>query len=142
MLIGNPSLTPSSNRPNIFYFEFNAASPSSIANTTDIDDVIKEFEQNSEMAKAISKAREKMAESLYGQSVSFSGLRLAAGLSQDQLAARVKTSQSHIAKIEAGKNDPSTDVIQRLAAALNRTPEFVFNAVLEQRKMREQLTNE
>ncbi len=94
------------------------------------------------MAKAISKARKKMAESLYGQSVNFSALRLAAGLSQDQLAARVKTSQSHIAKIEAGKNDPSTDVIQRLAAALNRTPELVFNAVLEQRKMREQISNE
>ena len=142
MPIGKHSLTPSSFNPNILYYEFNAASPSPIANTTDIDDLIKEFEQDAEMAKAISNARKKLAADLYSKSVSFSSLRLAAGLSQDQLAAKVKTSQSHIAKIEAGKNDPSTDVIQRLAVALNKAPESVFNAVLEQRKMREQTSNE
>ncbi len=43
--------------------------------------------------------------------------RTAAGLSQSQLARRMKTSQSYIARIEGGKVRPSTDALERFAHA-------------------------
>jgi|WetSurMetagenome_2_1015567.scaffolds.fasta_scaffold24661_3 hypothetical protein len=41
----------------------------------------------------------------------------AAGLSQAQLARRMKTSQSYIARIEGGKVRPSTSALERFAQA-------------------------
>jgi len=43
--------------------------------------------------------------------------RTRAGLSQTQLAHRMKTSQSYIARIESGKVRPSTDALERFARA-------------------------
>jgi transcriptional regulator with XRE-family HTH domain len=43
--------------------------------------------------------------------------RTAAGLSQAQLARRMKTSQSYIARIESGTVRPSTDALERFAQA-------------------------
>ena len=43
--------------------------------------------------------------------------RTAAGLSQSQLARRMKTSQSYIARIEGGAVRPSTDALERFAQA-------------------------
>ena len=43
--------------------------------------------------------------------------RTAAGLSQAQLARRMKTSQSYIARLEGGKVRPSTDALERFAHA-------------------------
>jgi ribosome-binding protein aMBF1 (putative translation factor) len=45
--------------------------------------------------------------------------RTAAGLSQSQLAKKMKTSQSYIARIEGGKVRPSTDaLLERFAQAI------------------------
>ena len=43
--------------------------------------------------------------------------RTAAGLSQSQLARRMGTSQSYIARLEGGKVRPSTDAPERFARA-------------------------
>ena len=43
--------------------------------------------------------------------------RALAGLSQTQLARRMKTSQSYVARIESGKVKPSTDALERFARA-------------------------
>ena len=43
--------------------------------------------------------------------------RTRAGLSQTQLARRMKTSQSYVARIEGGKIKPSTDALERFAQA-------------------------
>jgi predicted transcriptional regulator len=45
-------------------------------------------------------------------------LRLAAGLSQEQLAAAMDTSQSQIARIESRRQDVSLSTMERLAEAL------------------------
>ena len=45
--------------------------------------------------------------------------RTRAGLSQTQLAKRMQTSQSYIARIEGGSVMPSTSALQRLAVATN-----------------------
>ena len=49
-----------------------------------------------------------------------------AGLSQSQLARRMKTSQSYIARIEGGKVRPSTDALERFAQATRTRLRIVF----------------
>jgi len=45
------------------------------------------------------------------------GARVSAGLTQEQLARRMDTKQSVIARIESGRTRPSTQTLQRLAVA-------------------------
>ena len=45
------------------------------------------------------------------------GARVTAGLTQEQLAQRMDTTQSVIARLESGRTRPSTQTLQRLAAA-------------------------
>jgi ribosome-binding protein aMBF1 (putative translation factor) len=45
------------------------------------------------------------------------GARARAGLSQAQLARRMKTSQSYVARIEGGQVRPSTRALERIASA-------------------------
>jgi transcriptional regulator with XRE-family HTH domain len=52
--------------------------------------------------------------------------RTRAGLSQTQLARRMKTSQSYIARIESGKVRPSTDALERFAAATGTRLRIIF----------------
>jgi transcriptional regulator with XRE-family HTH domain len=52
--------------------------------------------------------------------------RTAAGLSQSQLARRMKTSQSYIARIEGGSVRPSTDALERFAQATRTRLRIVF----------------
>lgn len=52
--------------------------------------------------------------------------RTAAGLSQSQLARRMKTSQSYIARIEGGKVRPSTDALERFAQATRTRLRIIF----------------
>jgi transcriptional regulator with XRE-family HTH domain len=52
--------------------------------------------------------------------------RTAAGLSQSQLAKRMKTSQSYIARIEGGKVRPSADALGRFAKATGTRLRIVF----------------
>ena len=52
--------------------------------------------------------------------------RSAAGLSQAQLARRMKTSQSYIARIEGGKVRPSTDALERFAHATRTRLRILF----------------
>jgi ribosome-binding protein aMBF1 (putative translation factor) len=52
--------------------------------------------------------------------------RTAAGLTQSQLARRMKTSQSYIARIEGGKVRPSTDALERFAHATRTRLRIVF----------------
>lgn len=49
------------------------------------------------------------------------GARLAAGLSQKQLAERIGTSQSAVARMEAGAYRPRVETLLRLAEALRVT---------------------
>ena len=52
--------------------------------------------------------------------------RTAAGLSQSQLAKRMKTSQSYIARLEGGKVRPSTDALERFAQATRTRLRIIF----------------
>ncbi len=52
--------------------------------------------------------------------------RAAAGLSQAQLARRMKTSQSYIARIEGGQVRPSTNALERFAQATRTRLRILF----------------
>ena len=52
--------------------------------------------------------------------------RTAAGLSQAQLARRMKTSQSYIARLEGGQVRPSTDALERFAHATRTRLRILF----------------
>ena len=52
--------------------------------------------------------------------------RTRAGLSQSQLARRMKTSQSYVARIEGGKVRPSTDALERFAQATGTRLRITF----------------
>ena len=52
--------------------------------------------------------------------------RTRAGLTQTQLARRMKTSQSYVARIEGGKVRPSTDALERFAKATGTRLRIAF----------------
>ena len=52
--------------------------------------------------------------------------RTAAGLSQSQLARKMKTSQSYVARIEGGKVRPSSQALERFARATRTRLRIVF----------------
>jgi transcriptional regulator with XRE-family HTH domain len=56
------------------------------------------------------------------------GMRLAAGLTQAQLAKRINSNQPMIARIEKGldQRTPQFDTLQRIASALGRQLKLVF----------------
>jgi ribosome-binding protein aMBF1 (putative translation factor) len=54
--------------------------------------------------------------------------RVRAGLSQEQLAARMGTSQSTIARLESGKSLPSTKTLLRFAEATGSKVEVKLSA--------------
>ena len=138
LLTGTPhERSPVSAEAKIYTFEARAPIPAKIPNTISIDSLVAEFEQDTAMADALAAARRKMAtEGCSAKAGTLAYMRLQAGLSQSQLAAKVGTSQSHIARIEAGKNDPSTEMIGKLAVALKVSATVVFETVYNQIKQR------
>jgi len=85
------------------------------------------------MASRFAQARRALGEVLAPHANSFRALRLAAGLSQANLAERAGATQSYVARIEAGKLDPGTDMLSRMADALGIPAVRVFEAVRAQR---------
>ncbi len=112
----------------------NPEHPTKPAGSTGIDELVAEFEADPEMAPLLAEARRAIAHEWYSDGApTLARLRLEAGLSQAQLAGRVATSQSHVARIELGQVDPSTDLIARIATALAVDATLVFAAIRAQR---------
>jgi len=55
--------------------------------------------------------------------------RANAGLTQEELAKRMKTTQSVIARLESGRTKPSTQTLERLAAATGTRVKITFEPV-------------
>lgn len=130
--IGAPS-SPSASAAPVLYREFSTSRPLPLPHTISLDSLVSEFESDSEMAKHMVKARRDIAATLYAdEPETLSALRLAAGLSQAQLAARADTTQPYIARIERGQTDPGTDIIARIAQALGADEAHTFRAIRNQ----------
>jgi ribosome-binding protein aMBF1 (putative translation factor) len=52
--------------------------------------------------------------------------RVTAGLTQEQLARRMETTQSVIARLESGRTRPSTQTLERLAVATGTRLHIIF----------------
>lgn len=125
--------SPSTSVGNVTYGEFSAQRPIPLLETVSLESLILESEADSIKAKYLSDARKELSDTLYDEEPKTLGmLRLAAGLSQVQLAKLIGTSQPHLARIEQGKNDPSTDMISRIAKALGLNGIDVFQAIRNQ----------
>lgn len=127
----NKELRPSTSQPPIFNVSVQA-----IPNTSGLDEFVTELERDASMAPRLAAARRTLgAEMDRDAPESLAGLRLAAGMSQTQLAHFAGTSQSHIARIELGQTDPGTDVVARIAEVLGVEDFRVFRAIRSQRQL-------
>ena len=84
----------------------------------DIDDVVEADERDNERRQHLENARRRIADRHPREVIGIAALRLRRGWSQQRLAREIGTSQSHIARIEAGQ-DMLLDTARRLANALN-----------------------
>jgi len=125
--------SPSTTGGNVTFAEFTAQRPIPLPNTVSLELLMQESEADPIKAKYLSDARKELSDALYEEEPkTLSVLRLAAGLSQVQLARLVGTSQPHLARIEQGKNDPGTDMVARIATALGLNDVDVFQAIRNQ----------
>ncbi|MHA7064053.1 helix-turn-helix transcriptional regulator [Azospirillum argentinense] len=85
-----------------------------------VADYVKKVEASGR-AEALAAARRRLAESIQDveRKKNLRDLRLSAGFSQAQLAEAIGTSQPRIARLEAGKEEPSLTTLRRLANVLN-----------------------
>lgn len=128
--VSSPTASPT---PVVVYHEFSVATRLPLPNTVSLGSLISKFESKTDMAARMALARQKLAADLYSdEPETLSTLRLASGLSQAQLATRASTTQPYIAKIEAGRADPSTDMIARIAQALGVDETLAYRAIRNQ----------
>ncbi len=96
----------------------------------DIDLPVERAEQHPAAKQAIATGRRTVAEHFYAEGPrTLAYHRLQKGWSQKELAARLGTSQSYIARLEAGSIDPQVSTLTRLAAALEIRPVEVLEAI-------------
>lgn len=99
------------------------------AGFVDIDALVAQEENDPALKKALAEGRTAVAENYYAQQRPLSYFRLRNGWSQKELAERMSTSQSYIARLEAGDIDPQVSTLRRLAAVLDVQPSVLFDAI-------------
>jgi DNA-binding XRE family transcriptional regulator len=124
------SVGTSTNRGTVVAGEFFAGRPLALPNSRAVTDLIADYERDDSRRAAMQAARAQLANTLYANRPGgLAALRLSRGFSQSALASAAGTSQAHVARIEAGRNDPGTSLIARLAAVLGADEIDVFKAV-------------
>lgn len=127
---GAPSSPSTSEGAVVVFREFTAMPTAPPARARSLEAVVSKYEADPERATLIADARSVLASEIYpDEQGTLAVLRLRAGMSQAQLAAKAETSQSHIARIEGGQNDPSTDVVVRIAHALGLDARQAFEGI-------------
>jgi len=89
-----------------------------------IDDLHKKWMKNPKYRKEYDALEEEFALIL-----AVAKARQRAGLSQAQLAKRMKTTQSTVARLESGRGKPSTRTLQRFAKATGHRLKISFEPV-------------
>jgi len=99
-------------------FDGGDASPAP-AGFTNIDDLVAEFEKDPEAQAALAEGRKWVVETYYDDFETISAIRLKKGWSQTHLAEVMGTSQSHIARIEKGRDNLTLKTLRGLCKALD-----------------------
>lgn len=115
---------PATRGLSLVFVEPLAAPPPVPAGYVEIDALVAEFEQDPGMKAAIADGRSALAKHLYGDDEQrpLSFYRMSKGWSQKELARRMSTSQSYIARLESGGIDPQLSTMLRLAEVLEVPP--------------------
>lgn len=92
--------------------------------TIPVEEVFKEWHKDPEFKREYDALEEEFA-----VADTFIKARSAAGLTQQELAGRMKTSQSYIARLESGKETPSTRTLNRFAEATGHRVVIHFEPV-------------
>jgi ribosome-binding protein aMBF1 (putative translation factor) len=96
----------------------------------DIDALVEEEEKDSASREAIAAGRHAVADNYYADGPKrLSWYRLTRGWSQKELARRLGSSQSYVARLEAGDIDPQVSTLQRLAAVFEVPAAALLEAV-------------
>jgi len=100
-----------------------------------ISQLVAKWEGSLDRRAAIARARGWVADTFHAEDgVTVRTLRMRKGLSQQQLAALVGTSQPYIARLEGGADNLNIDTCRRLAHALNVDLNALDAALLQQQK--------
>lgn len=101
----------------------------------DIDALVEAEERDIDGRTALAEARRQIVDQFYqDETKALARYRLQKGWSQKELASRLGTSQSYIARLEAGSIDPQVSTLRRLAEVLEVEPAALFNAISGVRK--------
>lgn len=98
----------------------------------DIDALVEEAEKDSASRDAIATGRRAVAHNYYADGPKrLTWFRLTRGWSQKELAKRLGSSQSYVARLEAGDIDPQVSTLQRLAAVFEVPAAELLEAVTQ-----------
>jgi ribosome-binding protein aMBF1 (putative translation factor) len=119
--VGQVVETTSRTRCQVFSFEAYAApQPSVPPRHTTISQLVEEWEGDGQGRSALEAGRRWVADTLYGEDgATVRTLRLRKGWSQTRLAEALRTSQSHVARIERGTENLTIETCRKLAKALD-----------------------
>lgn len=116
-------------RCQVFVVEFEQ--PGVVARTaySAFDALLTELESSKETASQLQEGRKWVSGNFYNDLPTLASLRLAAGLSQKQLADACGMEQPHISRYESGKHDPSLRTSRGIAKALGVNLEVFCEAL-------------
>lgn len=100
-----------------------------------IGDVLAKASLDPTVAVGLATARKLLAQEIDLDVPTFRSLRLSRGLSQTELAQRLGTSQSHVARIERGTENLSLSTLRKLAATLEVDMNTLNEALLKQERV-------
>ncbi|MNJ46141.1 anaerobic benzoate catabolism transcriptional regulator [compost metagenome] len=123
----------SGQQPVILKFDLPVQHSDALKDHTDFDALMAELDAAPEHAAGFAEARAWVADSFYGEDGdTIRTLRLRLGMTQNDLAASLDTSQPQIAKIESGRQDPVMSTCRKLAKALGVSLDVVGEALERQ----------
>lgn len=125
---------PSRSGGSVFFGNFEVVAAAPLQGGVRMQDYERSLQLTDQETNLLAFARRQL-QSAIGEENSVRALRLKAGISQSDLALRVLTTQAHIANIEAGKVDPATDMVARLAVGLGISSDQLFVAIRKQRAL-------
>ena len=98
-----------------------------------IGDLVTRWEQDNERRTRLEEARQWFADTFHaGEKDTIRTMRLRKGMSQAQLAEKIGTSQSHIARIERGTENVHIETCRRLCEALQIDMNTLDHALRQQ----------
>ncbi len=111
-----------------YHVEAKPAIQAEAASFSSFDALVDSLEADPSSADQLSNGRKWVARAFYSDTSTLTSLRLAAGLSQRQLAKSCDIEQPHVSRYETGKHEPSISVAANMADALGVDLQLFFQA--------------